>query len=340
MLFTNLLHTDHHSVGLGRLIHELLESFGFSEAMTEFISHLLVDCAEVMGLLLLVMTAVFFLQSYVNFNKLKEKLANLRSIWGYGLAGFLGMLSPFCSCSIIPVLIGLLSMGVPLSVCLCMLTSASLLNLTALLGISGMLGSFFWWYVGGSLLLIVGSSLVMSRVSFDPSQLRISREGEEHHHHHDGDCCCEDGGCQDVCGHSDSMTIPGRLRLSFGNAWKVLKSAWLYILLGVTLSAALMSFFPMEKIIRFVNENSFLSVTLAGLIGFPIHSDLFSALPVLSLLLDISPVAALTFALSTMAISIPGIVLLSRVLRPKTIALYAGTLLLLALGLGWLLILI
>lgn len=341
MNFASLLHTHDHNEGIGALLHHLMEALGLNEQWTEFFQHMLVDCCEVMLLLLLVMTAVFFLQSYIDFDRLKQRLLKLNSVWGYALAVLLGMLSPFCSCSMIPLMMGLLTMGVPLSVCLCMLTSASLLNLTVLMGISSLMGSFFFWYLGASLLLIGGSSLVMSRVSFDPSQLRIQESptccDDDHHHHHEEEGCCSH---DHVAGHSSSMKLSLRLQKAFGNAWSVFASAWLFIVLGVGLSAALNSFFDMESIAQFADSNSLLSVTLAALVGFPIHSDLFSAFPVLRLLLEISPKTALIFSLSTMSISIPGIVLLSRFLRPKTVALYAGSLLLLTLGLGWVLVLL
>ncbi len=320
-----------HSEGLGALLHELLEGWGLSHELTEFFSHIIVDCTEVIVLLLLVMTAVFLLQSYVNLDKLKEKLTHLHSIWGYALAALLGMLSPFCSCSIIPLMMGLLSMGVPLSVCLCMLTSASLLNISALMGISAMIGEFFFLYVLASLVLIVLSSFLMSRISFDAAKLHFHAGGECcHHEHHEH--CHHDNGHQ--------WKLKERLLIAFSDATSVLKSALPFIILGVALSAALSSFFPMERIIEFVDENSFLSVAVAALVGFPIHSDLFSALPVLRLLLELSDAAALSFALSTMSISVPSIILLSRILRPKTIAIYACVLLLLSFGLGWLMILL
>ncbi len=334
LTYSILLHSHSHDEGFGHILHHLMEELGLSHELTEFLSHIIIDCLEVMGLLLLVMGAVFFLQSYVNFDRIKAKLATLKSIWGYVLAVLLGMLSPFCSCSVIPLMLGLLSMGVPLSVCLCMLTSASLLNLTALMGISGLLNGFLLPYVSGALLLIAGSSFVMSRVAYDASELSFSREDHHEHDHCHSECCGE------VHGHSEELSAVQRVKSAFLNAWNILRGVWLYILLGVGLSAALSSFFPMESIVRFVDENSLLSVVTAGLIGFPIHSDLFSSLPVLRLLLELSKESALTFALSAMSISIPGIMLLSRILRPKLLAIYSASLLILSLTLGCLSILL
>ena len=89
------------------------------------------------------MTAVYFLSSYINMDKLHRKLAHLNSIPGYLLAAAAGMLSPFCSCSILPVLIGLISVGVPVSVCLCYLTASSLINLTAIVSVFAVAGVQF-----------------------------------------------------------------------------------------------------------------------------------------------------------------------------------------------------
>ena len=357
MSFLGLLHAEHehhhhHSEGLSSLIHQFLENLGLSHEMVEFFSHIFIDCVEIVGMLVIVMTAVFFLQSYISFDKLKAKLAHLKSFWGYGLAVLLGMISPFCSCSIVPVMLGLLSVGVPLSLCLCMLTSASLLNLTALMGIYGILGDFFFQYLAASLFVIAGSTIVMSKIPFNWEELHLHEHGcydshnhqeyvqnhhclDEHHCHNDH---CSDENCHDVVGYSSSWGILQRLQLSFKNTWKILKSSWIFILIGVVLSVALGTFFPMEKITEFVDNNGFLSATISALIGFPIHSDLFSMLPVLKLLLNISPISALTFALTTMSISIPTLVLLSRILRPKTLTIYAGSLFSLSLILSYLLL--
>ena len=96
-----------------------------------FLGHLLADAGQIYLMLLVVMFAVFLLQTYIDTDRMQRKLAGLKNIWGYLLAFGLGVISPFCSCSIVPVLMGLIAVGVPMSVCLCMLTTASLLNLTA-----------------------------------------------------------------------------------------------------------------------------------------------------------------------------------------------------------------
>ncbi len=339
LFYQTLLHTHHDDGGVGLWIHHWMEEMGAGEALSEFAAHLVIDCFEIFLLLIVVMTGVFFLQSFINFNKLKAKLQTLHNFWAYLLAVVLGMLSPFCSCSIVPLLMGLISVGVPLSVCLCMMTSASLLNLTAITTIYTVLGpKFFLQYILCSAVLIGVPSLVLGRISFkDPA---VSYMIPQEHHHHEG-CCCEEHQHDMECGgHSRTMPFLPRVGHSICNALHILKDTWFYILLGVALSAAIASFFPLESIASFVNSNHILSVTTVTLIGLPIHSDLFSILPVLILLREISPAAAMTFTLSTMVISIPGIILMCRVLKSRVVAIYSGLLVALTLLIGFVLVML
>ena len=304
----------------GELMERLFELLPLSEQWREFFSHLVVDTVNIFLLLLLVMTAVYFLSGYINMDKLHHKLEHLKSVPGFLLAIAVGVLSPFCSCSIMPVLLGLISVGVPVSVCLCFLTASSLLNLTALFSLFAVAGpQFSLFYIGMALVVIVASSLLFSFWKLDAG---VKNFVDEHHHHHQ----------QQICSHC----FWHRLKCAFLSTLHVVKSCWFYILLGVTISSAVMAFFSMESITRTVNDNSFLSTTLVMLIGLPIHSDIFSIAPVLTLLLQISRPVALAFTLATMALSIPSVVILTRALKARTVAVYCGTIAALVFVAGWL----
>ena len=122
-------HEHQHLGALGGLIEEPLEHLlshtGLSHEVTHFITHAAVDYLEIVLLLFIVVAAVSYLQTHIPYDHMKEKLKKLRGAAGYALALGLGMLSPFCSCSIIPIMMGFLVTGVPLSFCLVFLTSAS-----------------------------------------------------------------------------------------------------------------------------------------------------------------------------------------------------------------------
>lgn len=317
-------HTGHDHGALGELVEKFTALLPLPEAWQNFIAHFFTDALEILFLFVVVMTIVYFASSYLNLDKLHHKLAHLKSLPGFALALVVGMLSPLCSCSIIPILIGLLAVGVPVSVCLCYLTASSMLNITALLSLFAVTGAeFSVAYIVCALAVIILSSVAFSLLHLDDGTRHYM---DEHHHHHEAAVC-------DHC-------FWHRLRCALLSTQNVLKKCWVYILLGILLSSAITSFFSMETITEVINGNSFLSTTIVSLIGIPIHSDIFSISPVLLLLLEISPPIALAFALSTMAVSIPSVVILTRALKGKTVAIYCGVIIALTLIMGYLAIFI
>lgn len=324
-----------HSGFISEGLHELLEGMGASHELTECIVHFVADTINIFLILLVVMFAVSFLRTFLDFEKLEQRLAKLKSVWGFLLAIVMGMLSPFCSCTIVPVVIGLLSMGVPTVICICFLTSASLLNLTALISFYSIAGaSYTAWYVGISLVIIAAVCILLTVFGLNHRKYILSyaideREIEHHHHHH-GECSC---------GHDHTRThdksLKGRLTESLHGVGHVLHDTWIYILLGVALSSAVMAFVPLDAIAGAIDHNNALSVVLAGLIGAPIHSDMFTIMPLVIMLKDISASVTLTFVTAAMVISVPEVVLLTRAFKPKFLAVYVSIVVLLSMVAGF-----
>lgn len=306
ILQTAEMHAGHDHGLLGEWVEALTERLPVPESVHEFITHFITDSLNIFLLLFVVMTAVYFLSSYINMDKLHRKLAHLNSIPGYLLAAAAGMLSPFCSCSILPVLIGLISVGVPVSVCLCYLTASSLINLTAIVSVFAVAGvQFGVAYLIGSVIILIALSVLLASLKLDSG---VKHYDCEHHHDHE---------------HAPK-TVGARLKHALLDMLNMVKKCWLFILLGVALSSAIMAFFSLDAITQIVNSNEMLSSLIVSVVGIPIHSDIFTIAPVLLLLLKISPAVALSFALSSMVISIPSAILLTRALRGKTVALYCA----------------
>lgn len=318
---------------------ELLEGFApilpGGEKTVEFLGHLFTDLLQIYLLLLVILFVVFWLQSFVDTDRMQRKLAGLKSVWGYLLAFALGLLSPFCSCGIIPVLMGLVAAGVSVAVCLCMYTTASLINLTALTALYSIAGpAFTGVYLCCSLLIVAVSSAIFSRLRFQNAARDfhlVHGHHHEHghaHHHHDG-CCGEN------CHHdANPANAKERAVRALADSLRVLQKSWAWILLGVALAAALEAYVPLQSLSELVSGHTVLSGLIAALIGFPIHSDIFSIAPVLMLLMDLSDTVAMIFALAAMVISVPGVIMLSQALKPKAVAQYAGVLIVLTLLCG------
>ena len=328
------LHGSHDHSFFEELLEGLTPILPGGEKTVEFLGHLFTDLLQIYLLLLVILFVVFWLQSFVDTGRMQRKLAGLKSVWGYLLAFALGLLSPFCSCGIIPVLMGLVAAGVPVAVCLCMYTTASLMNLTALTALYSIAGpAFTGVYLCCSLLIVAASSMIFSRLRFQGAarDFQLAHDHHEHchdHHHHDG-CCRED------C-HHDARPANAKERAAraLADSLRVLQKSWAWILLGVALAAALEAYVPLQSLSELIGGHPVLSGLIAALIGFPIPADIFSIAPVLLLLMDLSDTVAMIFALAAMVISVPGVIMLAQALRPKAVAQYAGVLIVLTLLCG------
>lgn len=305
-------HAGHSHSFLGGIAEKVLSQMNMSDNLRECLTHIITDSINVFFLLIAVMLIVFLATSYVNLSKLQEKLASLRSVVGFLLAILLGVLSPFCSCSIIPVLMGFLSVGVPMSVCLCFLTASSMLNITAIISLYSIMGpTFTLYYLIIALIIIIVSTIVFVLLKLEHTV------GEYHsHEHHD---------------EVEAVTFSQKMYSAWQCTLNVLKRSWIFILVGIVLSAIIMSYLPIEQFAEVVEENSVVSTLIVSLIGIPIHSEIFSIAPILQLFSSISRQLAIAFVISTMAISVPTIVVMFRVVKAKTVLIYCGTIISLAL---------
>lgn len=317
-------HLGHDHGWFGETVEHWLENTPLPDAWQAFLSHLVIDTLNIFFLLIVIMTAIYFISGFINMDKLHHKLEHLQSVPGFLMATVAGAVSPFCSCTIMPILMGLLSVGVPASVCLCYLTASSLLNITTILFLFAVTPpQFAIAYIVCSLVILALSSLIFSCLRLDTSACSLL---QHHHHHHE----------QQVCNHC----FWHRIKCAFLSTLSVLQKCWLYILLGVLLSSAIMAFLPMDTLAQVVNDNGFWSSSIVTLIGLPIHSDVFSIAPLLTLLLHISPAIALAFNLATMVLSVPSVIILTRALNGKTVAIYCGVLIGLTFLINWITLLV
>lgn len=318
----NRVLSHQHESALGGVLEQLLETVGLSHQWTEFLIHFLTDTINLFFILFTVMFAVSLLQTYIPFEKLKDKLARLSSFWGYLLALVLGVASPFCSCTVIPVVMGLITVGVPTPVALCYLSSAALLSGGTVIALFSAMGAGF-----GVLYTVLAAAVaVLTSLLIRPfltGQSAISYT-QEHHHEHD-----------EHCHHADTHKPISRVGYCLENVWHVFQQTWVYMILSIALSSLVISFVPVDLLNSVIGQQNLASPLIAALVGAPLHADAFTILPLLRLLQPINPSAALAFALGGLAISVPEVVLLSRVFRGKTIAAYAGIITALAVAAGY-----
>lgn len=267
------------------------------------------DTAKIFFLLAVMIYIIGFGRSFVSPEKVRAWLTGKSRFTGYVLAALLGAVTPFCSCSSVPLFIAFLSAGIPLGVTMAFLITSPLVNEVAVVLLGNALGlEFTIIYVGvGVGLGIVGGSLI--------DFLKLEKWVEPYVW-------------------QIKMPIPETPEEAIGWGWRekyarqeavdIIKRIWLYVLIGVGLGAGLHGYVPREWFLEHAGADNPFSVPLAVLIGIPLYSNATGIIPIAEVLLNKGvPIGTiLAFIMSIVAISLPEIIILRKVLKPKMLAFF------------------
>lgn len=271
----------------------------------------LYDTPKVLLLLVAVVFVMGVVQSYFAPERTRALLAGRRAGVGNVLAALLGIVTPFCSCSAVPLFIGFLSAGVPLGVTFSFLISAPMVNEVALALLFGLFG----WQVA-ALYLVLG--LTVAIVSgFVIGQLRM----EAH---------LEDWVQQIARGEArapeQQPRWDERCALGWRHVREIVGKVWPYVLVGIALGAGIHGYVPQDFMAALMGREAWWSVPLAVLIGVPLYTNAAGIIPVVQALLAKGAAlgTVLAFMMSVIALSAPEMIILRRALKPRLIATFAG----------------
>jgi uncharacterized protein len=241
---------------------------------------------------------------------------------GNVLAALLGIATPFCSCSAVPLFIGFLTAGVPLGVTFSFLISAPMVNEVAL----ALLFSLFGWKVAG-LYLVTGLAVAMSG-GWVIGKLRMESYVE--------DWVMKVRGSTDVP--DATTTWVDRLRAGLDAVREIVGKVWPWVVAGVGLGAFIHGYVPTGMLASFMGKGAWWTVPLAVLIGVPLYANAAGIIPIVSALLEKGAAlgTALAFMMSVTALSAPEAVLLRKVLKPRLLATFFGIAAFGILLVGWL----
>ncbi len=270
----------------------------------------LYDTPKVLMLLALVVFAVGILRTYFTPERTRKILAGKRESVGNVLAALLGIVTPFCSCSAVPLFIGFVTAGIPLGVTFSFLIAAPMVNEVALVLLYGLLG----WKVA-ALYLVTG--LVIAIVAgWTIGRLHMERYVEEWVKH--------------VLASSEKETAPGNLRERVEYGWQAVRDivgrVWVYVILGIAVGAGIHGYVPEGFMASIMGKSAWWSVPLAVVIGIPMYANAAGIVPILQALLAKGAAlgTALAFMMSVIALSLPEMVILRKVLKPALIATFVG----------------
>ncbi len=268
------------------------------------------EVPKVLMLLLLVVFGIGIIRSFFTPERTRSILAGKREFLGNILAACLGIVTPFCSCSACPLFIGFVEAGIPLGVTFSFLIAAPMINEVALVLLYGMFG----WQVAG---LYLGTGLVIAiAAGWVIGRLRMERHVEEWVFQ------VKMGQGAD----EDQQTWDGRVRYGFHAVREIVGMVWPYVVLGIAVGAGIHGYVPEGFMASFMGEGVWWSVPLAVLIGVPMYSNAAGIVPVVQALIGKGAAlgTSLAFMMAVIGLSLPEIIIIRRVLKPRLVAVFVG----------------
>ncbi|MBN1279048.1 MAG: permease [Chlorobiaceae bacterium] len=281
----------------------------FGEAVYFF----LFEVPKVMLLLTAVVFVMGVVHTFVSPERTRALLSGRRVGTGNALAAMLGMVTPFCSCSAVPLFIGFLQAGVPLGVTFSFLIAAPMVDGVALFLLLGMFG----WRIALTYVLLGFLIAVISGLAIE--RLRLEGELEEWVQKlQKGDASAHDDGV--------ALSWNDRFREGLASVRSIVGKVWLFIVLGVGLGSAVHGYVPEEFMVTIMGKDAWWSVPAAVALGVPMYTNIVGVLPVAEALIGKGAAigTVMAFMMSVIALSAPEMIILRKVLKPRLIAVFAG----------------
>ena len=289
----------------GKLVYDLL---GLSGKIADALHFFIYDTIKIWFLLLAIIFAVSFLRTWFNTEKVRAYLSGKSEFTGNVLAALFGIITPFCTCSAIPLFLGFLQARIPVGVTMSFLISAPLNNEIAI----AMLFGLFGWkitaiYIGFGLMVAIIGGFLIGRMGAEKYVLIEVKpiEGE-------------------ITAGDNAMSLKSRTHEAWVNTADIFKKIYLYVLLGVGIGAWIHGYVPTDFIAAYTGADNPFAVLLAVLMGIPMYSNAAGVMPLVEVLTDKGMLlgTALSFMMAVTALSLPEAVILKRLLHTKLIALF------------------
>jgi len=267
------------------------------------------DVIKIFILLSVLIFSISYIQSFFPPERTRRILGGFNGITANILGALLGTITPFCSCSSIPLFIGFTSAGLPIGVTFSFLISSPLVDLASVL----LLASIFSWRIAfayvivGLILAVIGGTII--------SKLKLEKYVEPFVFQN-----------QMTEEEQDQMTVNDRLNFSKEQVLDIIKKVWLYVIIGVGIGAAIHNWIPEEIISAVLGQDKWYSVILAVFAGVPMYADIFGTLPIAEALVakGVGLGTALSFMMAVTALSLPSMIMLKKVVKTRLLVIFAG----------------
>lgn len=296
---------------LSELVWLVLMDMGASQASPVWgsVHFFIYDTIKIFILLVSLIFFISYIQSYFPPERTKRILTGFTGVKGAAIAALLGTVTPFCSCSSIPIFIGFTRAGLPLGMTFAFLISSPMVDVASMLMLMSFFGSeFAVIYVVVGLLLAIGGGLLLNGIGMEKYIRRYDNPIREFY--------------------SESEYFNQRQRMGYAcnDTRIIVRNVFPYVLAGVAIGAFLHNWVPQDWILAVLGEQNVFSVPLATLIGIPIYADIFGAIPIAEALylasVPAGTILALMMAITTL--SLPSLIMLSKVLERRLLFTFIG----------------
>ena len=293
---------------LAEWLAEDLMGLGEGSRMAEAVTFFLYDVPKILLLLTAMVFIITFLRTFVGAERVRSLLAGRREGVGNGMAAGVGVVTPFCSCSAVPLFIGFIEAGVPLGVTFSYLIAAPLVNEVAIVLLIGLFGwKIAALYVASGLVIATLSGAIIGRLRLERYvedfvwQVHVGGPGEQTH-----------------------LEYRDRLRVASASTREIVRKVLPYLVVGIGFGAAIHGYVPERALADLLGNGSWWSVPAAVVFGVPLYSNAAGILPVVQALIGkgVALGVALAFMMAVIGLSFPELVILRRVLKLPLIAAF------------------
>jgi uncharacterized membrane protein YraQ (UPF0718 family) len=277
--------------------------------LSEAVNFFLYDTVKIFLLLVVIIFIVSIIRTFFSPEKTRAILSQKKTYTGNVLASLLGIVTPFCSCSAVPLFLGFIEAGVPLGVTFSFLVASPMINEVALIMLWGLFGwKIAFLYIGSGLVVAITSGIVIGH-------LKVEDLVEKFEHKKVGSVAL-----------GAEMTVKDRIDFAREYTLDILKKIWIYVVIGIGLGAWIHGYVPADFLAKFAGRDNWFAVPLATLVGIPLYSNAAGVIPLVSALTEkgVALGTALAFMMAVTGLSLPEFLILRRVMKLKLLVIFAS----------------
>ncbi|MFA7253100.1 MAG: permease [Patescibacteria group bacterium] len=276
--------------------------------LSQAVNFFIYDTVKIFILLAVIIFAVSIIRTFLPTEKVRKLLAHKYKFTGNIMAALIGILTPFCTCSAIPLFLGFLKAGVPLGVTFSFLIASPMINEVAVILLLGMFGwKIALLYIASGLVIAVVAGILISKLNVD--NLIIDMDYKK-----------------DMLAKQDGVTWNDRINYGRRYTRNIIRKVWPYVVGGIAVGAFIHGYVPTDFLAQYAGSDKWYAVPFAVLAGIPLYSNAAGIVPLVSVLTEkgVAMGTVLAFMMAVTALSLPEFMILKRVMKTKLIVIFAA----------------